>query len=222
MASTMSGRALVARNHFELGAGALAVHIDVVAGRGAGGARAHDGLLALRVFEGFDLGFFRRYTDSRGTIGAAEILEFGWVEQRLRPIFEEWGNDHARKHRADHRSVLRRERINKGCRSPAAGTGQVLGNDRRAAWDESRKVPADCTGIDVVAAADCAADDKLDGLAGVEIFGRRRSCAENGSKRRGSQRQSDARSAASIRHVAKPFVCLWSCEADRAFAGILH
>ena len=57
------------------------------------------------------------------------------------------------------------------------GTIAGLPGMKRARWrrDQAR--------IDVVAAADVGADDEVDGLAGVEIRGRRGSCHEDGDQR---------------------------------------
>jgi hypothetical protein len=50
-------------------------------------------------------------------------------------------------------------------------------------------MPGNDAGIDVVAAADVAADDEIDGLAGVEIRGRRGSCHEDGDQRKAAAAQ---------------------------------
>ena len=156
------------------------MHVGVVAGRGADRARAHDGLPLQGVGERLDAGAFVRRADAGRAVGAGEKLEFGRIEQRLRALFEQWRDDHPGKHRPDRRAVLGRHRIDVRCGAAAAGAGLVLDHDRRLARNEAGQMPRNGAGIDVVTAADVAADDQFDGLAGIEVGRRRGAPARTG------------------------------------------
>ena len=69
-------------------------------------------------------------------------------------------------------------RIEEGRGVAAAGARLVLAARCRIARNEAAEMAGDDARIDVVAAADVAADDEIDGLAGVEIRGRRGRCHE--------------------------------------------
>src|SRR5262245_13663710 len=113
-----------------------------------------------------------RDADARRVVGAGEILELGRVVERLRPVVEQRPHDRAGKDRADHRPVLGRDAVDEGGGAAAAGAGLVLHDDGRIPRNEAREMAAEHAGVDVVAAADIAADEKVDGLAGVVVRGR--------------------------------------------------
>ena len=126
-----------------------------------------------RVVEGLDPGACVRDAQARRVVGAAEILELGGIVERLRPVIEQRTHDRAGKDRADDRAVLGRDAVDEGRGAAAAGAGLVLRNDGRIARNETVEMPADDAHVDVVAAADVAADDEVDALAGVVVRGRR-------------------------------------------------
>src|SRR5262249_30415565 len=94
------------------------------------------------------------------------------------------------------------EGVGEGGRGAAAGARLVLGDDGRIAGDEAIEVPRDHAGIDVVAAADVAADDEIDGLAGVEIRGVDR--GDRKPREHCCRSQSAARPRSAPRHCAAP------------------
>jgi hypothetical protein len=98
----------------------------------------------------------------------------------------------APKHRRDDRSILGRDGIEEGGRAAAAGAGLVLWHDAGTARNEAVKVAGDQPGVGVIAAADVAADDEIDALAGVEILGAcDRRVGENGCQKDGYKAEAD-------------------------------
>jgi hypothetical protein len=144
-----------------------------------------------RVLEALDAGALVADAHARSVVGAAEILELGGVIKRLGAIIEQRPHDCARKHRSDYRAVFGRDAVEQRRGASAAGR-LVLGNDGRRTGNEAVEMARDHAGVDVIAAADVAADDEIDGLAGVEIRGVDRSGREPRDHRCGRS-QSTAR-----------------------------
>src|SRR5262249_30294695 len=126
--------------------------------------------------------------DARGVVGAAEILELGRVEQAGPALVQQRPDDRPGKHRADHRAVLGYDTVEIRGGARAARALHVFRDDGGIAGDETVEMPGDGPGIDVVAAADLAADEKVDGPARVEVGGRRR----NGGDEHRSRGHDDA------------------------------
>jgi hypothetical protein len=193
MARKNIGGSLVAGDQIEHRSRRLLVHVDVIASRPAGCARAHDRLVLERIIEALDPGALVTDADARRVVGAAEILKLGRVIERLRAIIEQRTHDGAGKDRADHGAVLGRDAIKIGCGPSAAGARLVLRYDRRTAGNEAVEMPRQHAGIDVVTAPDIPADEKINGLAGVEIRRRRRRCGQAGGQRRDGDDKTGAR-----------------------------